>query len=224
MISIFFYKYNMNISKNDYTFPFDTCEKPQNKFFAQPYSVIINCVSTMIVLYFLWNVHTFHAFILLFCLLLFDLSHTFSHFVHVNPGIQITLVHVLAYLLNFAFLYALYKHTKKIPSIQFILFLFIVISFDIYAFFNLSLLYYIFSQIVFFFAIFIYYYDLLSKSIKNNLNLLLFLIGLIYLGFVNEAFNCKKMLKTFPNFPFHAIIEILILFSVYIFCSSFYKF
>ena len=109
------------ISKNDFTFPFDTCETPKNKYFAQPYSVSINFISTLIVLYFLFKVRTLHAFLLLFSLLLFDISHTFSHFIHIKPGIQITLVHVLAYFLNFAFFYALYKYTKKLPSLPLII-------------------------------------------------------------------------------------------------------
>ena len=211
------------IDKNKYTFPFDTCEKPINKFFAQPYSVTINFISTLIVLYFLFKTHTLHGFMLLFSLLLFDLSHTFSHFIHVKPGIQITLVHVLAYFLNFSFFYALYKYTKKIPSISLIIFLIIILVIDIYAFFNLSLLYYIFTQILFFFSIFIYYYSSLSNTMKKRLNILLVIIGIIYLGFINEAFNCKKMLEKFPNFPFHALIEILILFAVYFFSLSFYN-
>jgi hypothetical protein len=211
------------IGKNDYTFPFDTCEKPKNTYFAQPYSVTINIISTIIILYFLFNTRTLHAFILLFSLLLFDLSHTFSHFIHIKSSIQITLVHVLAYILNFAFLYALYKYTNKILSVPLIIFLTIILSFDVYAFFNLSLLYYIFTQILFFFSIFIYYYGFLKKNMKTNLNILLILIGFIYAGFVNEAFNCKKMLSMFPNFPFHAIIELLILCAVYVFSLTFYK-
>jgi len=211
------------IGKNQYTFPFDTCEKPKNIFFAQPYSVSINFLSTIIVLYFLFKTQTLHAFILLFSLLLFDLSHTFSHFIHIKSSIQITFVHVLAYILNFAFLYALYKYTNKSLSLSLIIFLIFILSFDIYAFFNLSLLYYIFTQILFFFSIFIYYYGFLSKSMKTRLNILLILIGIIYLGFINEAFNCKKMLELYPNFPFHAIIEILILFAVYFFCLTFYS-
>jgi hypothetical protein len=198
-------------------------KKPKSTFFAQPYSVTINFLSTIIVLYFLWKTHTLHAFILLFSLLLFDLSHTFSHFIHIKSSIQITLVHVLAYILNFAFLYALYKYTNKLPSMSLIIFLIFILSFDVYAFFNLSLLYYIFTQIIFFFSIFIYYYGSLSKSMKNKLNILLVLIGIIYLGFINEAFNCKRMLEMYPNFPFHAIIEILILFAVYFFCITFYN-
>jgi hypothetical protein len=211
------------IDKSEYIFPFDTCEKPKSKYFAQPYSVTINCLSTFIVLYFLYKTQTLHAFILFFSLLLFDLSHTFSHFVHIKPGVQITLVHVLAYFLNFSFFYALYKYTKKKPSITLIIFLIIVLSFDIYAYFNLSLLYYIFTQIIFFFAIFIYYYSSLPQNMKQKLNILLIIIGIIYIGFINEAYNCKRMLEKFPNFPFHAIIEILILCAVYIFSITFYN-
>jgi len=58
---------------------------------------------------------------------------------------------------------------------------------------------------------------------KKKLNILLIIIGIIYLGFINEAFNCKKMLEKFPNFPFHAIIEMLILIAVYIFSITFYN-
>jgi len=58
---------------------------------------------------------------------------------------------------------------------------------------------------------------------KKRLNILLILIGIIYLGFINEAFNCKRMLKIFSNFPFHAIIETVILFSIYFFSLTFYN-
>jgi hypothetical protein len=207
----------------DYTFPFDTCEKPKNKFFAQPYSTIINIISSIVIIYFLCKTKTLHAAILLFFLLLFDISHAFSHFIHIQKGVQITIVHVFAYFLNFAFFYALYKLTNKNPSFIFITFLAIILLFDIYAFFNLSLLYYIFTQILFFFSIFFYYYYSLSKDIQSKLNILLLIIGIIYLGFVNEAINCKKMLEKFPNFPFHAIIEFFILIAIYIFTSTFYK-
>ena len=210
------------IDKNDYTFPFDTCEAPKSKFFAQPYSVVVNICSTIMVLYFLCKTRTTHAFLLLLSLLAFDLSHTFSHFTHIKSKLQITLVHVLAYLLNFAFFYALYKHTNKAPTLPFLLLLLGILSFDVYAFFNLSLLFYIFTQILFFFSVFIYYYGALSSNMKQKLNVLLLFIGLVYLGFVNEAINCKKMLKYYPNFPFHAIIEVLILFAVYFFCQTFY--
>jgi hypothetical protein len=209
---------------SSYTFPFDTCEKPQSNFFiSQPYSVTINFISCCIVIYFLANTSTIHATILLSSLLLFDISHTFSHFIHINPGIQVSTVHVLAYLINFAFLYALYKYTKKIPSPPFILFLIIVLFFDIYAFFNLSLFYYFFTFVLFFFSILIYYYHFLDKKIQYNIKIIFFLVVIIYLGFVNDAFHCKKMLETFPNFSFHSLLELLILCVIYFFSVSFYN-
>ena len=211
------------IGKNEYTFPFDTCEKPKNNFFAQPYSATVNFLSILVILYFLFKTQTLHAFILLFSLLLFDISHTYSHFIHIKSSIQLTCVHVLAYILNFAILYAFYKYTNKLPSFSLIILLIVILSFDIYAFFNLSLLYYLFTYLLFLFSIFIYYYRFLPKSMKKSLYILLILISIIYLGFINEAFNCKRMLEIFPNFPFHAIIEILILFAVYFFSLTFYN-
>lgn len=211
------------IGKNDFTFPFDTCEKPKTEFFAQPYSVSVNMISTLVILYFLQKTKTLHGFMLLFSILLLDLSHVFSHFIHIQSNIQVTLVHVLAYVLNFALLYALYKYSNKLPSIAFGVFLTLILSFDVYAFFNLSLLYYLFTQIVFFFSVFIYYYGSLSSLMKSRLNILFVLIGIVYIGFVNEAFHCKQMLEIYPDFPFHAIIEIFILFAFYFLCLTFHS-
>ncbi len=211
------------IDKNDFTFPFDTCETPKNKWFAQPWSVAVNCISVFMVLYFLTKTKTKHAFLVLFFLLLFDVSHTFSHFVHIPSKFQITIVHVLAYLINIAFLFALYKHTKKVPALPYLLFLAAVAIFDIYAFFHLSLLYYILTQLVIFFFILFYYYGALDNGMKKNIKMMFLFVGLLYLGFVNEAYHCKSMLARFPHFPFHAIVEMFALFAVYYFCLTVYK-
>lgn len=210
-------------NKTEYTFPFDTCETPTNELFAQPYSVILNIVSILIVGYFLIQTRTLHAFILLLSLMVFEFAHTFSHFIHIRSGLQTTIVHILAYVLNFAFLFALYKYSGKSPSSALIIFLTAVLLFDIYAFFNLPFLYYVLTQLLFFFSNFIFYYGSLSSTMKNRLNIVFILTGIIYLGFINEAVNCKKMLEFWPVFPFHAVIEVLILFAVYMFCLTFYK-
>ena len=206
-----------------YTFPFDTCEKPRKKGVAQPYSAFVNIVSALIILYFLFKTRTLHAFLLLLSLFIFDLVHTFSHLVHVSPGIQIGLVHAVAYIFNFTFLYALYKYSKKIPSALILLFMGVIVSCDVYAYFNLTLLYYLITQIILFFTIFIYYFKSLSDIMKTKLKWLLVIIGIIYLGFANEVYNGHKMLARFPNFPFHAIIEVFILSATFLVSSSFYK-
>lgn len=206
-----------------FTFPFDTCETPTSVYFAQPYSVAVNLCSSVIVFYYLCKTRTFHAFLLLFLLLLFDLTHTFSHFVHVQSKLQIKIVHSLAYFLNFALLYLFYKCTKVMPSYLFLGFLVLLTIFDIYAFFNLAMLYYLFTQIAFTFSLFLFYYSFLPTLMKNRLLLLFVLIGAVYAGFVNEVVNCKKMLQLFPNFPFHAIVELIILVAAYVFCLTFYN-
>jgi hypothetical protein len=48
---------------------------------------------------------------------------------------------------------------------------------------------------------FIYYYRFLSKSMKKRLNILLILIGIIYLLFINEAFNDNGTHNTVKHLP-----------------------
>ena len=45
---------------SDYTFPFDTCEKPNKKGIAQPYSFFFNFISTLIIIYFLCQTRHFY--------------------------------------------------------------------------------------------------------------------------------------------------------------------
>jgi len=129
---------------------------------------------------------------------------------------------MLAYFLNFALFYALSKYTNVMPPFLVILFFLLIIVFDIYAYLHLSILYYLLSQIVLTISILCFYYKFLPNLMKNRLFLLFFFIGIIYLGFINEVMNCKTMLKLYPNFPFHAIVEGFILIAVFLFCLIFY--
>ena len=54
---------------SDYTFPCKTCEKPNKNGIAQPYSAFFNLITCSIILYFLLNTKTTHAFLLLFSIL-----------------------------------------------------------------------------------------------------------------------------------------------------------
>jgi len=40
---------------------------------------------------------------------------------------------------------------------------------------------------------------------------------------VNEKYNCEKMLKIYPHFPYHIFIEILGIILFYVISSNFYK-
>lgn len=207
----------------DYTFPFDTCEKPNKHGIAQPYSTMANIVNSLIIFYFLLKTKENYTFILLFCILCFELFHVFSHSVHIPGSIQINIAHMLSYCVNFAFLFFFYNYTKKIPSGWFILFYVLLIVFDIYVFCNMDVVYYISTQSLLLLSVLLYYYPLLSKSIKNKINIISFLIILVIILFLNEKYNCKKMLSIYPHFPYHVLIEIVAIFLFYIVCSTFYK-
>jgi hypothetical protein len=208
---------------NEYTFPFSTCEKPNKNGISQPYSVFFNLVSCIIIIYFLLQTKNTFSFLLLLSILLFELFHTLSHSIHLVGNIQIIITHLLAYLVNISYFVALYNYTHIFPNILFICLLFIIIIFDIYAFNNLSFIFYLTSQFLIFISLFLYYYEYFPKSMKNKIPFIFFLTISILLLFLNESYNCKKMLKIFPFFPFHIFIEIIAVFIVYNICSIFYN-
>jgi hypothetical protein len=209
----------------NYNFPFDTCEKNQYDTIgiAQPYSAFFNLVSCFIILYFLLRTKTKSSKLLLFSILLFELFHTVSHCVHLNNNSQIIITHLLAYFVNFCYLFALYKYSNVIPNNIFLFILFMIILFDIYAFNNLPFIFYLFTQFLIFICLFLYYYKYFSYDIKNRIPLIFILTLLILLLFLNESYNCKKMLRKYNWFPFHVFIEITAIFIVYnistIFCK-----
>jgi hypothetical protein len=208
---------------NEYTFPFDTCEKPNEKGISQPYSAIVNAINCLIIFYFLLKTKNVYTFTLLFFILCFELFHVFSHSTHIKGTIQTNITHILSYCVNFSFLFLFYNYVKKFPSLWFIILYSFFIFVDIFTFFNLNVVYHIFSQALLFLSVLFYYYPLLPKSLKNNIHIIFFLVIMIMLLFLNEKYNCKKMLEFYPHFPYHTIIEIIGIIFFYIICSSFYK-
>ena len=87
----------------------------------------------------------------------------------------------------------------------------------------MNVVYYIFSQALLFLLVLFYYYPFLTKNIKNKINIIFFLVLLIIILFLNEKYNCEKMMSIYPHFPYHILIEIIGLGLFYIICSSFYK-
>jgi len=213
----------IHIYMSEYTFPFSTCEKPNKNGIAQPYSSLLNFINCVIIFYFLLQINHYYAFILLFFILCFELFHVFSHSIHIHGSIQINITHILSYCINFAFLFFFYNYLKKIPSIMFILFYAFLICFDIYAFCNMNVVYYIFSQALLFLSVLVYYYPLLTQKIKDKIHILFFLVSLIIILFLNEKFNCEEMMSFYPHFPYHILIEIIGIFLFYTICSTFYK-
>jgi len=208
---------------SEYTFPFNTCEKPNKNGIAQPYSSLVNLINCFVIFYFLLKTTKMYTFLLLFFILCFEAFHVFSHSIHISGSIQTNITHLLSYCINFAFLFFFYNYIKKIPSSWFILFYVFLIFCDIYSFFNMNLVYHIFSQALLFLSMLFYYYPLLNKNIKDKINIIFFLVILIIILFFNEKYNCEKMMSIYPDFPYHILIEIIGIFFFYIICSTFYK-
>lgn len=208
---------------SEYTFPFNTCEKPNKNGIAQPYSALVNLINCIIISYFLLNTKNTHTFILLLSILCFELFHVFSHTIHINGSIQINITHMLSYAMNLAFFYAFYCYTNIFPSNEFIFYLVVLVCLDVYSMLNLTIIYYLLSQSIIFISLLLYYYPLLPKFIQLSIYKIIFFIGVIILLFLNEKYNCEKMLKIYPNFPYHTFIEFVGIILFYIISSNFYK-
>lgn len=208
---------------SEYTFPFNTCEKVNKNGIAQPYSLFFNLINCIIILYFLLQTKNNYTFMLLFSILCFEVFHSFSHIVHIKGSIQLNIIHLLTYLINFAFFYLFYSYTKKFPNKFFILYLIVLVCLDIYSVFNLTIIYYLSTQSIIFISLLLYYYRLLPKFIQNSIYQLILLVGFVILLVLNETYNCERMLEFYPHFPYHIFIEITGIVLFYVICSNFYK-
>lgn len=208
---------------SEYTFPFNTCEKPNKNGIAQPYSALFNLINCLVIIFFLFKTKHVYTSLLLFSILCFELFHLFSHIVHIQGSIQINITHSLTYLMNFAFFNVFYSYTKKLPGYEFIIYLILLVCFDIYSVLNLSIIYYLLTQSLIFISLLLYYFPLLPDFIQKSIYQIIFFVGLIILLFLNEKYNCEKMLEFYPQFPYHIFIEIIGIVLFYIICSNFYK-
>jgi hypothetical protein len=208
---------------NEYTFPFNTCEKVRDGFIAQPYSALINIINSFVILNFLIKTKTIHSFFLIFSILCFELFHTFSHTIHIQGPIQINIAHSISYLINFCLLNLFSNYTKVFPNYKYILYITAVVILDIYFFINYSIIYYLSTQSIIFVSSLFYYYKLLPNYFKESLYSLILINVLIITLFLNESYNCKKMLSINPYFPYHAMLETAGIFFFYIMCKSFFK-
>ena len=208
---------------SEYIFPFNTCEKPNKNGIAQPYSAFFNLITCSIILYFLLHTKTIQSFILLFCILIFESFHVFSHIVHIQGSIQINITHILTYCMNIAFFYVFYSYTKKFPSYEFIIYMCLLVILDVYTFHNYSFIYYLTTQSVIFISLLVYYFSLLPNFIQSSIYKITFFVSIVIILFINETYNCKNMMSIYPYFPYHIFIETIGIILFYIICSNFYK-
>ena len=209
---------------NNFLFPFSTCEKiNKHGFIQQPYSAIINGISAIIVLYFLLYTKLGPLFFLFLSIFIFQIYHMFSHMVHIDGNIQTNTIHMISYLINFSLFYVLYEKSNQNLNLYFLFLYFFLIIVDLYAFFHLSTIYFIPTQVTLLVFLLVYYFKYLPNLLKQNMPLLLVNISVIYGLVLNEKYNCENMLEMFPNFPFHIFIEIFGLLFFSFFSYSFYR-
>lgn len=204
-------------------FPFETYETPQKEdWIAQPYSIAVNLLNTFIILFFLIQTKNSYTFFFLFSIFIFGLLHTFSHAFHIDGATQTDIIHGLAYFINAALLYTLYRHSNVAPSLFFSIILLSLIGIDIYALFSLSTVFYILCQFVIFLSILFFYFSSLPSKTKSSIKWL-FLLGILIVCLIyNEIRNCDEMAKLYPTAPFHILVEIPGVFFFYLVCRNFY--
>ncbi len=207
-----------------FLFPFSTCEKiNKGSFVQQPYSAVINSISAIIVFFFLLYTKLSPLFFLFLSIFVFQIYHMFSHIIHINGNIQTNTIHIISYLVNFSLFYVLYeKSNQELNQYFFFLYIFLIFI-DLYAFFHLSTIYFIPTQVILLLSLLIYYFKHLPNLLKQNMSILLINIFIIYGLVLNEKYNCENMLEMFPNFPFHIFIEIFGLLFFSFLSYSFYQ-
>ena len=219
-----------------FTFPFDTCETPNNTGIAQPYSLIVNLIIICVIFYFFLisgcltfreaskqridvKCKSFPSALLLLSILCFEIFHTFSHMVHIPGNIQTYIVHFFAYCVNSSLFYLLYRYTSKFPSNGFLLYLCLLILLDLYALTHMKFIIYVATQSTIFLSLLFYFYSWLSSHVKLGIKMVFILSILGIILELNELYNCKTMLSYFPGFPFHVFIETTVL-AIFVVVSS----
>lgn len=188
----------------DYIFPFSTCEIPQkDAYIKQPYSVAINMLTVLVLIYFFTLAKTNTLRYVFFAFILLQLWHGLSHAVFLEGHIQEYVIHLLAYNIAFSALYAILTFTRTTLSPLHAMIICALVLLDLYVAYTYGGLLMIMSGFVLFTVILFTFY---VKYPAFALYFILAVCGLLLLIF-NESANCKAMLAMYPNFPFHIIIE-----------------
>jgi hypothetical protein len=210
---------------NKYTFPFNSCEVPQNKGVAQPYSTTINFILCGIIIFYLLKSNNLYSRLFLASILIFNIFHTFSHTIHIKffKNSQFLLTHFSAIVSTIFFLLLLNHITKKkLMNWQIYTLLFLYL-FDIYIITQeVSHIYNIIIFLILLFLIMLFNYNYLSGKIKQSIIYIIFFSSIVLFFQIFEIFNCQYILKNFNYFPFHIITEFSAFIPIYLLCNSFY--
>lgn len=191
-----------------FRFPFTTCEKNTKGVISQPFSATVNAITFFALLFLSFWAKTISVRILLISFAAFEAWHTFSHMKHVEGNIQTNIIHILAYFMGFATLYAILYLSKNDLS-KFSSFLLVsAIIIDVYFFVYVKGVWSVLSGLVVFAVIVFGNYGLLPNFFKEYVPYLITGVILLSIVIANEAYNCEKMM-IYKNLPYHVAIEII---------------
>jgi hypothetical protein len=213
-------------SEKEFLFPFSTCEKPQKEgILAQPYSVVMNLIACVILLYFLSKTKRWYTFFFLLSLFIFESFHTFSHSMHLQDYITTKPIHIVAYITILFLFLSLISHFKNVVlSSFFYAFMTIMLIADVYSFLFLHFFFYFTTFMIMVIFLFASFYPYFLGSKKRRSFIIILLVITILLLFYNEKYNCKRMMDLVPGFPFHIFIETSTVFTFYFIGDFFYDF
>jgi hypothetical protein len=191
-----------------FLFPFTTCENVNRNGIAQPYSAIINIITFFTLVLLTFVAKTLPVKLMLSVYAAFEAWHAFSHMKHIPGVLQTNVVHVLGYMMAFATLNAILYLSNSRPSIALMGIISFAVIVDIYVFYFVKGVYTVFTGLLIFAAVVLGSYSKIPHVLKIYIPYLI--IGLIALFglFINETYNCEKMLR-YRLYPYHAAIEIL---------------
>jgi hypothetical protein len=211
-----------------YTFPFNTCEIPnRNKnSIAQPYSVSINTITCIMIIYFILKSDNVYSTMFLASVFIFSLFHTLSHAFHIDDSsIQFLLTHLSAIVSSLLLVRLLqYVTSYFLNSWQTIgLLCLYLIDFSL-IYYNVSHIYNILVFLVILFSIMGIFYK--YTPIKTKLNIM-YIIGFSCITLFFECIEvvfCQSLLQKYGAIPFHTLVELFGGISIVLLCNSFYTF
>lgn len=185
-----------------HVFPFSTCESNSNNgIVAQPFSAAVNLVTCFVLLFLMSTAKTRPVRLVLGVYALFQAWHAFSHAKHITGNIQTNVVHVLAYMMSLATLYAILALSKDDLSPLLACLLVGTITVDLYIWVYVKGVWTVFSGLVVLATV---VFGVFKACIPYLVVGLMILFALV----ANEKYNCERMMRH-KVLPYHAAIEIV---------------
>lgn len=192
-----------------HVFPFSTCESNSNNgIVAQPFSAAVNLVTCFALLGLMSTAKTRPVRLVLGVYALFQAWHAFSHAKHVTGNIQTNVVHVLAYMMSLATLYAILALSQGDLSHLIACLIVGTIIVDLYVWVYVKGVWTVFSGLVVLATLVFGNYDRLPSFFKACIPYLVVGLMILFALVANEKYNCERMMRH-KVLPYHAAIEIV---------------